>query len=198
VIIRRRARRTGSTASSTRWHRISYGPRGWLRRPSASYVPTWAVLVYAVFVIDSFARRIVGWWASCAAHAGFVLDALERALHALRPPHSSRLIDHSDRGRHYLSIWYTERLAEAGIKPSVGSVLDGYDNALAETTNCLCKAEVVLGRGPWRWFEAVESATLEWVDRFNHRRLIEPIGNIPPEGVEQRCYAMGNTSAIAA
>ena len=125
------------------------------------------------FVIDAFARRIVDWRASRTAHASFVLDALEQALHDRRPAHGSGLVHHSDRGVQYVSIRYSERLAEAGIEPSVGSVGDSYDNALAETINGLYKAEVIHRRGPWRSFEAVEFATLEWVDWFNHRRLLE-------------------------
>lgn len=163
-----------------------------------TYVPTWAGFVYVAFVIDTFARRIVGWRASRTAHAGFVLDALEQALHARRPARSGGLIHHSDRGSQYVSIRYTERLAEAGIEPSVGSVGDSYDNALAETINGLYKTEVIHRRGPWRSFEAVEYATLEWVDWFNHRRLLEPIGNIPPAEAEERYYAMINGAAIAA
>ncbi len=143
-----------------------------------TYVATWAGFVYVAFVIDTYARRIVGWRASRTAHAGFVLDALEQALHDRRPVHRGGLVHHSDRGSQYVSIKYTERLAEAGIEPSVGSVGDSYDNALAETINGLYKAEVIHRRGPWRSFEAVEYATLEWVDWFNHRRLLEPIGNI--------------------
>ena len=130
------------------------------------------------FVIDAFARRIVGWRASRTAHAGFVLDALEQALHDRRPAQGGGLIHHSDRGSQYLSITYTERLKDAGVEPSVGSVGDSYDNALAETINGLYKTEVINRRGPWRSFEAVEFATLEWVDWFNNRRLLEPIGNI--------------------
>ncbi len=118
-----------------------------------------------------------------------VLDALEQALHERRPVSKAGLIHHSDRGSQYVSIRYTERLAEAGIEPSVGSVGDSYDNALAETINGLYKAEVIHRRGPWQSFEAVEFATLEWVDWFNHRRLLEPIGNIPPAEAEERYYA---------
>ncbi|WP_423790699.1 IS3 family transposase, partial [Minwuia thermotolerans] len=128
-----------------------------------TYVATWAGFVYAAFVIDAFARRIVGWRVSRTAHAGFVLDALEQALHERRPVRSNGLVHHSDRGSQYVSIKYTERLAEAGVEPSVGSVGDSYDNALAETINGLYKAEVIHPRGPWRSFEAVEFATLEWV-----------------------------------
>ena len=150
------------------------------------------------FVIDVFARRIVGWRASRTAHASFVRDALEQALHDRRPAHGGDLVHHSDRGVQYVSIRYSERLAEAGIEPSVGSVGDSYDNALAETINGLYKAEVIRRRGPWRNFEAVEFATLEWVDWFNHRRLLEPIGNIPPAEAEERYYAMLDEAAMAA
>jgi putative transposase len=159
---------------------------------------TWQGFVYVAFVIDVFARRIVGWRVSRTAHAGFVLDALEQALHDRRPVHRSGLIHHSDRGVQYVSIKYSERLAEAGIEPSVGSVGDSYDNALAETINGLYKAEVIHRRGPWRSFEAVEFATLEWVDWFNHRRLLEPIGNIPPAEAEEHYYAALDQPAIAA
>ncbi|HSM40195.1 MAG TPA: IS3 family transposase, partial [Afifellaceae bacterium] len=144
-----------------------------------TYVSTWSGFVYVAFVIDAYARRIVGWRASRTAHAGFVLDALEQALHERRPAHRAGLVHHSDRGSQYVSIRYTERLAEAGIEPSVGSVGDSYDNALAERSTVLYKAEMIHRRGPWRSFEAVEFATLEWVDWFNNRRLLEPIGNIP-------------------
>ncbi|MFS8050324.1 MULTISPECIES: IS3-like element ISRtr2 family transposase [Rhizobium] len=163
-----------------------------------TYVATWQGFVYVAFVIDAFARRIVGWRASRTAHAGFVLDALDQALHDRRPVHRGGLIHHSDRGVQYVSIKYSERLAEAGIEPSVGSVGDSYDNALAETINGLYKAEVIHRRGPWRNFEAVEFATLEWVDWFNNRRLLEPIGNIPPAEAEERYYAMLDEPAMAA
>jgi transposase InsO family protein len=163
-----------------------------------TYVSTWSGFVYVAFVIDAYARRIVGWRASRTAHAGFVLDALEQALHERRPAHRTGLVHHSDRGSQYLSIRYTERLAQAGIEPSVGSVGDSYDNALAETINGLYKAETIYRRGPWRSFEAVEFATLEWVDWFNNRRLLEPIGNIPPAEAEERYYAMLEEPAMAA
>ena len=163
-----------------------------------TYVATWAGFVYVAFVIDTFARRIVGWRASRTAHASFVLDALEQALHDRRPTRSGGLIHHSDRGSQYVSIRYSERLAEAGIEPSVGSVGDSYDNALAETINGLYKAEVIHRRGPWRSFEAVEYATLEWVDWFNQRRLLEPIGNIPPAEAEAQYYAAINKLDVAA
>lgn len=163
-----------------------------------TYVATWAGFVYVAFVIDTYARRIVGWRASRTAHASFVLDALEQALHDRRPVHRGGLVHHSDRGSQYVSIKYTERLAEAGIEPSVGSVGDSYDNALAETINGLYKAEVIHRRGPWRSFEAVEYATLEWVDWFNHRRLLEPIGNIPPAEAEDQYYAAADNIDMAA
>ncbi len=163
-----------------------------------TYVATWAGFVYVAFVIDAYARRIVGWRASRTAHTSFVLDALDQALHERRPQHRAGLIHHSDRGSQYVSIKYTERLAEAGIEPSVGSVGDSYDNALAETINGLYKAEVIHRRGPWRSFEAVEFATLEWVDWFNNRRLLDPIGNIPPAEAEAAYYAAITPSAMAA
>jgi putative transposase len=161
-----------------------------------TYVATWVGFVYVAFVIDTFARCIVGWRVSRTAHAGFVLDALEQALHERRPVRGSGLVHHS--GVQYLSIKYTERLAAAGIEPSVGSVGDSYDNALAETINGLYKAEVIHRRGPWRSFEAVEFATLEWVDWFNKRRLLEPIGNIPPAEAETAYYAQLAMTRIAA
>ena len=163
-----------------------------------TYVATWSGFVYVAFVIDAYARRIVGWRVSTSAHAGFVLDALEQAVHDRRPAKGMGLVHHSDRGSQYLSIRYTERLAEAGIEPSVGSVGDSYDNALAETINGLYKAEVIHRRGPWRSFEAVEYATLEWVDWFNNRRLLAPIGNIPPAEAEANFYAALETDAMAA
>lgn len=163
-----------------------------------TYVATGSGFVYVAFVIDCYARRIVGWRVSRTAEAGFVLDALEQAIHDRQPVHGGGLVHHSDRGGQYLSIRYTERLAEAGIEPSVGSVGDSYDNALAETINGLFKTEVVRRRGPWRSLEAVEFATLEWVDWFNNRRLLEPIGNIPPAEAETRFYALLEEEAIAA
>jgi len=163
-----------------------------------TYVATWAGFAYVAFVIDVYARYIVGWRVSRTAHASFVLDALEQAIHDRRPIHRGGLIHHSDRGSQYVSIKYTERLAEAGIEPSVGSVGDSYDNALAETINGLYKAEVIHRRGPWRTIEAVEFATLEWVDWFNHRRLLEPIGNIPPAEAEANFYAVLEQPAMAA
>ena len=162
-----------------------------------TYVATWAGFVHVAFVIDAFARRIVGWRVSHSAETGFVLDALEQALHDRRPIDGG-LVHHSDRGVQYVSIRYTERLAEAGIEPSVGSVGDSYDNALAETVIGLFKSEVIRRSGPWRGLEAVEWATLAWVDWFNHRRLLEPIGNIPPAEAEARYYATLAETPLAA
>jgi len=161
-----------------------------------TYVSTWQGFVYVAFVIDVFARRIVGWKVSSSARTDFVLDALEQALHTRRPTEGG-LIHHSDRGVQYVSIRYTERLAEAGIEPSVGSVGDSYDNALAETINGLYKAEVI-HRQSWKSREAVELATLTWVDWFNHRRLLGPIGNVPPAEAEAAYYQQLDESAKAA
>ena len=161
-----------------------------------TYVSTWQGLVYVAFVIDVFKRRIVGWKASSTAHTDFVLDALEQALHARRPTRKE-LVHHSDRGVQYVSIRYTERLAEAGIEPSVGSVGDSYDNALAETISGLYRAEVI-HRQSWKSREAVELATLAWVDWFNHRRLLGPIGNIPPAEAEAEYYRQQTALAQAA
>lgn len=162
-----------------------------------TYVSTWQGFAYVAFIIDAFARRIVGWRVSRHARADFVLDALEQALHERQPVRKGGLIHHSDRGSQYLSIHYTERLADAGIEPSVGSVGDSYDNALAETINGLFKAEVI-HRQSWRSIDAVEFATLHWVDWFNTRRLLEPIGNIPPAEAEAAYYAALEPMPIAA
>jgi putative transposase len=161
-----------------------------------TYVSTWAGMVYVAFVIDVFARRIVGWRVSRTQTASFVLDALDQALHARRPTDS--LVHHSDRGSQYVSIRYTERLAEAGIQPSVGSVGDSYDNALAESVIGLFKTEIIHRLGPWKSFEAVEYKTLEWVDWFNNQRLLEPIGNIPPAEAEANYYAALENLKMAA
>jgi transposase InsO family protein len=153
-----------------------------------TYVSTWQGWRYVAFVIDVFARRIVGWRVSRSMRTDFVLDALEQALYARQPELSDALIHHSDRGSQYVSIRYTERLGEAGIEPSVGSRGDSYDNALAETINGLYKAELIHRRAPWKTMEAVELATLEWVSWFNHHRLLEPIGYIPPAEAEANYY----------
>ena len=161
-----------------------------------TYVATWSGFVYIAFITDVFSRMIVGWRASNSLRSDLALDALEQALHAR--PKFERLVHHSDRGVQYLSIRYTERLAEAGIEPSVGSVGDSYDNALAESVNGLYKTEVIRQRGPWRNIEAVEFATLEWVAWFNNRRLLEPIGNIPPVEFEEQYYRRQMTPALMA
>jgi transposase InsO family protein len=163
-----------------------------------TYVATWRGFVYVAFVIDTYARRIVGWRVSGSATAGFVLDALEQAIHDRQPARGAGLIAHSDRGSQYLAIRYTERLAEEGIEPSVGSVGDSYDNALAETVIGLFKTEVIRPRGPWHSLEAVEFATLEWVDWFNHRRLLESIGNVPPAEAEAAYHDALATADMAA
>jgi len=148
-----------------------------------TYVSTWQGWLYVAFVIDVFARRIVGWQMSTRMDTDFVLDALEQALWARKPARAG-LVHHSDRGSQYLSIRYSERLAEAGIEPSVGSRGDSYDNALAETINGLYKAEVIHRQTPWRSRQALERATLEWVHWYNHHRLMGPLGYIPPAEAE--------------
>jgi transposase InsO family protein len=162
-----------------------------------TYVSTWQGFVFVAFVIDVFARRIVGWRVSSSMQTDFVLDALEQALYARRHERDGSLVHHSDRGSQYVSIRYSERLAEAGIEPSVGSTGDSYDNALAETINGLFKAEMIHRRGPWKTRESVELATLEWVSWFNHHRLLEPIGYIPPAEAEAN-YWRQHGQAIAA
>jgi transposase InsO family protein len=161
-----------------------------------TYVSTWQGFVYMAFVIDVFARYIVGWRVSRSMDAGFVLDALEQAVHS-RGRHDG-LVHHSDRGSQYVAIRYSERLAEAGIEASVGSVGDSYDNALAETINGLYKAEIIHLKEPWKNWQTVEYATLEWVDWFNNRRLLEPIGYIPPAEAEALFYEQAQGHAIAA
>ena len=161
-----------------------------------TFVATWAGFVYVAFVVDVFTRRIIGWRAARSMRTDLVLDALEQALWSRSG--AKGVVHHSDRGSQYLSIRYSERLAEAGIEPSVGSVGDSYDNALAETIIGLYKTEVIHRRGPWRHIDAVEYATLEWVDWFNHRRLLEPIGNVPPAELEQAHYRQQEEPAIAA
>ena len=152
-----------------------------------TYVSTWQGWLYVAFVIDVYARRIVGWRVSSSMHTDFVLDALEQELYARQPERDGALTHHSDRGSQYVSIRYSERLAEAGIEPSVGSKGDSYDNALAETINGLYKAEVIHRRS-WPTRESVELATLEWVSWFNHHRLLGPIGYIPPAEAEANYY----------
>lgn len=151
-----------------------------------TYVATWSGFVYVAFVIDVFSRMIVGWRVSRSLRSDLALDALEQALH-FRPV-SDGLVHHSDRGVQYLSIRYTDRLAEAGIEPSVGSVGDSYDNAMAETIIGLYKTEVIHLKGPWRGIDHVEYETLVWVDWFNKKRLLGPIGDIPPVEYESLYY----------
>ena len=161
-----------------------------------TYVATWRGFAYTAFVIDAYARRIVGWRVSSSLHTDLALDALEQALHERRAPREG-LIHHSDRGVQYLSLRYTERLAQAGIAPSVGSVGDSYDNALAESIIGLYKTELIARRGPWRTCEAVELATLDWVHWYNHRRLFGPLGHVPPAAFEAHYYQL-QESAMAA
>jgi len=149
-----------------------------------TYVATWSGFVYVAFIIDVFSRFIVGWRASTSLRTDLVLDALEMAIWVRRRENITELVHHSDQGSQYLSIAYTERLEEAGVSLSVGSRGDAYDNALAETVIGLYKTEIIRNRGPWRNLDEVEYATLEWVDWFNHRRILEPIGNIPPAEFE--------------
>ena len=151
-------------------------------------VATWRGFMYVAFVIDVFSRRIVGWRVSSSLRSDLALDALEQALYDRPIADSERLVHPSDRGVQYLSIRYTERLAEAGIESSVGTTGDSYDNALAETINGLYKTEVIRRRGPWRGFEDVEFATLEWVAWYNTTRLLEPLGYVPPAEYEAAYY----------
>ncbi len=164
-------------------------------------VSTWQGFVYVAFIIDVLARHIVGWRVSSSMQTDFVLDALEQALYARQPRRHGGLTHHSDRGSQYVSIRYSERLAEAGIEPSVGSTGDSFDNALAETINGLYKAEVIHRRGPWKTREAVELATLEWVSWFNNHRLLEPIGYVPLAEAEAnywRQHAQASSTTKAA
>ena len=153
-----------------------------------TYVATSQGFVYVAFVIDVFARCIVGWRVSSSLRTDFVLDALEQAIYQRCGDGAADRIHHSDRGTQYVSMRYAERLADAGIAPSVGSRGDSYDNALAESVIGLFKTEVIHRKGPWRHPEAVEFATLRWVDWFNNRRLVEPIGHVPPAEYEAQYY----------
>ena len=160
-----------------------------------TYVATWSGFVYTAFVIDVFARRIIGWRVAKSMRSDLVLDALEQAIWSRCPPRG--MVHHSDHGSQYLSIRYTQRLTEIGVQPSTGSVGDSYDNALAETIIGLYKSELINRRGPWRNAEAVEYATLEWVDWFNNRRLLEPIGSVPPAEIEMRYLEQQTESAMS-
>jgi putative transposase len=161
-----------------------------------TYVATWAGFAYVAFVVDVFSRRIVGWRVSSSLKSDLALDALEQALHAR--PDADGVVHHSDRGTQYTSIRYTERLAAAGVERSMGSVGDSYDNALAESINGLYKTELIWKRGPWRSIEAVEYATLNWVDWFNNRRLLQPLGYMPPAEFEAQYYRGQQSQAMAA
>ena len=163
-----------------------------------TYVATWAGFVYVAFVIDAYARRIVGWRVSDSLRTELALDTLEQALYARVVDPRDALVHHGERGSQYLSIGYTERLAEAGIEQSLGSVGDSYDNALAESIIGLYKTEVIRHQGPWQGLEAVEFATLEWVDWFNNRRTLEPIGNRPPAEAEAAYDRQTEHTALAA
>lgn len=157
-----------------------------------TYVSTWSGWVYVAFVIDAYARRIVGWRSATAMTTQLVLDAIEHAIWTRNREgvqDLSGLIHHNDRGSQYTAIAFTERLADAGIDPSIGTTGDSYDNALAETINGLYKTELIKPRGPWRTVDQVEVATLEWVDWFNHRRLYEQNGDIPPVELETAHYS---------
>ena len=162
-----------------------------------TYVATWRGFVYVAFIVDAYARRIVGWRVSNSLRTDIALDALEQALYD-RQVEQNALIHHSDRGVQYVSIKYTERLSEVGITPSVGSVGDSYDNALAETIIGLYKTELIRQQGPWKHIEDVEFSTLTWVDWYNKRRLLEPIGDIPPAEKEAMYYQQLTESAVAA
>jgi transposase InsO family protein len=176
---------------------VSAPNRLWLA--DLTYVATWRGFVYVAFVIDAFARRIVGWRVSSSLRTDIALDALEQALYDRNiNATDSDLVHHSDRGVQYVSIRYTERLSEAGIDPSVGSVGDSYDNALAETIIGLYKTELIRQRGPWKNIDEVEYATLEWIDWFNNRRLFQPIGDVPPAEFEMAYYQQLEESAMAA
>jgi len=161
-----------------------------------TYVATWSGMVYVAFVIDIFSRYIVGWRASTTMRTDLVLDALEQAIHAR--PRCEGLVHHSDHGSQYLSILYSERLAAAGIEASVGTIGDSYDNALAESVIGLFKTELIRRQGPWHHVDAVELGTLAWVDWFNNRRLLEPIGNVPPIEYETEYYRRQETQAMVA
>jgi putative transposase len=155
-----------------------------------TYVRTWSGFVYVAFITDVYSRMIVGWQASTSLRSDLALDALEQAIWT-RSDHAGGLdglVHHSDRGSQYLAIRYTERLAANGVVNSVGSRGDSYDNAMAESIIGLYKTELVRNKGPWRGLDDLELATLEWVDWFNHRRLFEDHGRIPPAEFEAMFY----------
>lgn len=190
-------RRRGGAASADLVHRDFRATRpNQLWVADITYVATWVGFAYVAFVTDVFSRRIVGWRVASSLKSDLALDALEQALHAR--PRADGVVHHSDRGTQYTSIRYTERFAEAGVERSVGSVGDSYDNALAESINGLFKAEVIWRKGPWRSVEAVEHATLVWVDWFNNRRLLEPLGYLPPAEFEELYYRHSESPAMVA
>ena len=169
-----------------------------LRVSDFTDVSSWQGMVYVAFVIDVFARKIVGWRVSTSMTTGFVLDALNQAICQRAPSEADKLIHHSDRGSQYLSIRYTERLAEAGIDTSVGSVGDSYDNALAESIIGLFKTEVIKFLGPWKSVGQVEWETLKCVDWYNNTRLHSAIGYVTPNEAEEAFYAVLNDAEKAA
>ena len=157
-----------------------------------TYVSTWSGFAYVAFVVDAYARRILGWRVAATMTTAMVLDGIEQAIWTRQQGGVMDLKDvvhHTDRGSQYTSIRFSERLAEAGIQPSVGAVGSSYDNALAETINGLYKTELIKPRKPWRTIEEVELATAEWVDWFNRRRVYEYCGDIPPVDLEIAYYA---------
>ena len=158
-----------------------------------TYVTTWSGFVFVAFAVDAFSRFIVGWQISRSLRTDLAVDALEMAIWSRREDLDG-LVHHSDRGSQHLSIRYTERLGEAGAITSVGSRGDSYDNALAETIIGLYKTELIRRRGPWKGIDDVEFGTLEWVDWFNHRRLLEPIGDVPPVEFEAAYRRKEDTS----
>ena len=165
-----------------------------------TYVTTWSGVAYAAFVVDVYSRFIVGWRVSASLRTDLALDALEQAIWARNPKTAdpdSRLVHHSDAGTQYLSIRYTQRLTDANIEPSVGSVGDSYDNALAESVIGIYKTELIREKGPWRNLDHLEYATLEYVDWFNHRRILQPIGDIPPTEREANYYRNQSPAPLA-
>ncbi len=201
-VVRGKAKRTTVVSDHDRWPLDLVRRNFNADRPNQlwvadfTYVAIWAGFVYVAFVIDIFSRMIVGWWAAKTMSSKLTLYALEQALWARKV--KGDLIHYSDRGSQYLSIPYSERLIEEGIKASVGSIGDGYDDAVAETINGLFKAEVIHRRGPWRGLDMVEYATLELVDWFNNQRLLKPIGNIPPAEFEESYYTEQEVLAVGA
>jgi putative transposase len=162
-----------------------------------SYVATWAGVVYVAFVIDAYARRILGWRAATSMRTQLVLDALEQAVWVRRRESAdlTGLIHHTDAGAQYTSIAFTERLAANGVSPSIGTVGDAFDNALAETIVGLYKTELINPQRPWKTVEEIEIATLHYIDWFNNHRLYEENGDIPPAELEQAYYRQHRHSA---